>query len=473
MPTLSLEGRVPSVEESIRATARRIGFWAVSLSVLVLVGISWINKSIVGRINLHIFHMEVTANPGWWVYTILRTIATGLVVWTIYRFPEHKEAKAAPKSKEGKLFDPLMGLRAMACMMVLLGHFFFIFFPFSTTRAPALLQMSLVGSPWAAVWLFFTLSGYLMGKGFMRGRYTLDEAGCRLFFRNRMLRIGPVYYASIFFLSIYRYPEVLQWKHGWILLEMAVFDYRICPINPNGILWSISTEMQFYLLAPLMILFLLYAKGKTGRGFFLVPIFFLCANTALRMWVKQHLGWEQMFTYGYAPLVPNLAIFLAGMSINLLPKVKISHRWLGPAIFAGSVGFYLSMSCLVFYKDYFHMDYADLQARVPILCVLMAAALIYLAELRGRIVIRKGLVGWFLIALQGMGTLTYCLYVFHPEIFFINSGLPTITPLKVGLPHFPLTMLETFLVASFFYFAVEKPFDLKKRVGGTALTDAP
>jgi peptidoglycan/LPS O-acetylase OafA/YrhL len=234
--------------------------------------------------------------------------------------------------------------------------------------------------------------------------------------------------------------------------------------------------MQFYLLAPLMVLFLLYAKNKTGRGFFLVPIFFLCVNTALRMWVKQHLGWEQMFTYGYAPLVPNLAIFLAGMSINLLPKVKVAsnvHRRLGPVVFAGSVGFYLLMSCLVFYKDYFHMDYADLQARVPILCVLMAAALIYLAELRGRIAIRKGFVGWLLIALQGMGTLTYCLYVFHPEIFLINSGLPTITPLNVSLPHFPLTMLETFLVASFFYFAVEKPFDLKKRVSGTSLIDAP
>jgi peptidoglycan/LPS O-acetylase OafA/YrhL len=363
----------PSVEGSVQAVERGRGFWVVSFSVLALVGVSWVNNSIVGRINVHLFHAERVANSGWWLYTALRMVATLLIIWEIFRFPEHKEAKAVPKSQSGKFFDPLMGLRAMACAMVLLGHYFFIGFPF---KGHDLLQMLLIGSPWAGVWLFFTLSGYLMGKGFIHGRYTLDEAGCRLFFRNRILRIGPVYYVSIVLLSIYRYPEVLQWKHAWILLEMAVFDYRVLPINPNAILWSVSTEMQFYLLAPLMVLFLLYAKSKTGRGFFLVPIFFLCAGTVLRMWVKKHLGFEQMFTYGYAPLLPNLAIFLAGMSVNLLPKVNISRKWLGTAIFAGSIGFYLLMSSMAFYRNYFHMDYTDMQARVPLLCAIVAGALI-------------------------------------------------------------------------------------------------
>jgi peptidoglycan/LPS O-acetylase OafA/YrhL len=258
---------------------------------------------------------------------------------------------------------------------------------------------------------------------------------------------------------------------------MATFDYRVFPINPNGILWSVSTEMQFYLLAPLMVLFLLYMKSKTGRWFILVPIFFLCATTALRMWVKKHLGYEQMFTYGYAPLVPNLGIFLAGMSINLLPKIKVfaaGRRLLGPAIFAASIGFYLLMACIVFYKDRFHMDYADLQARVPILSVILAMGLIYLAELCGRLEIRKGIVGLFLVTLQSIGTITYCLYAFHPEVFLINSDrFPGTYPLRFSLSHFPMVMLETVLVVSFFYFAVEKPFDRKKHVIGTALVDAP
>jgi hypothetical protein len=134
------------------------------------------SNSIVGRINLHIFHAEVMANAGWWLYTVIRAFATVLIVWAIYRFPKQDGIQGEPKRSSDNLFDPLMGLRAMACLIVLMGHFFFIFFPFTSSEASTLSQMSLVGSPWAGVWLFFALSGYLMGKGFVRGRYRLDEA---------------------------------------------------------------------------------------------------------------------------------------------------------------------------------------------------------------------------------------------------------------------------------------------------------
>jgi hypothetical protein len=43
----------------------------------------------------------------------------------------------------------------------------------------------------------------------------------------------------------------------------------------------------------------------------------------------------------------------------------------------------------------------------------------------------------------------------------------------VTLAHLPLVVAETFAVACFAYFVVEKPFDSKKKVSGTALVDAP
>ena len=49
--------------------------------------------------------------------------------------------------------------------------------------------------------------------------------------------------------------------------------------------------------------------------------------------------------------------------------------------------------------------------------------------------------------------------------------LPHVHSLGVSLAHFPMVMLELVGVASFFYYAVEKPFDLKKRVSGSALED--
>jgi peptidoglycan/LPS O-acetylase OafA/YrhL len=82
--------------------------------------------------------------------------------------------------------------------------------------------------------------------------------------------------------------------------------------------------------------------------------------------------------------------------------------------------------------------------------------------------------GRFLLGLQTVGTLTYCLYVFHPEVFAVNAALlPKVHSLGVSLTHFPMAILELVAVASFFYLAVEKPFDMKKKVSGTALEDAP
>ena len=99
---------------------------------------------------------------------------------------------------------------------------------------------------------------------------------------------------------------------------------------------------------------------------------------------------------------------------------------------------------------------------------------IYFAEWFGKIPIRKGFVGKSLLLIQGVGTLTYCLYVFHPEVFIRNAALlPSLHGLRLSLLYFPSVMLQLFVVAAFFYLAVEKPFDLKKKVSGTALVDAP
>jgi peptidoglycan/LPS O-acetylase OafA/YrhL len=112
-----------------------------------------------------------------------------------------------------------------------------------------------------------------------------------------------------------------------MLAEMFLFDYRgDLPINPIGALWSVSTEMQFYLLAPMLILILIYLHERTGRAFVLMRILFLCAGTVLRMWIKVHIP-SRMYSYGYAPLIPNLDIFLRGCrSICYRGLVSVSSR---------------------------------------------------------------------------------------------------------------------------------------------------
>ncbi len=370
-----------------------------------------------------------------------------------------------------------MGLRALAFVMVFMGHFFRVVFPFTPVGIHRYFLMLLLSSPWAGVWLFFTLSGFLMGKGFASGRYSLDEKGVRLFFRNRCLRILPIYYAGLFIVSVYRYPEIFFPRNWWMAIEMVIFDYRAdIPLNPIGALWSVSTEVQFYLLVPFLTFVLMQIKRVSGKLFIVIPVLLIIIETMARVWIVQH---RPAYTYVYSPLLTNLDLFVAGMSINYLPRLPSLStsvkKSLGPLLIVGLVFIYCSICYATYYSErFFGPSLASYWAKAPALSVVLASMFIYLAELRGKILIPSGILGAGLLFVQAIGTLTYCLYVFHPEVLIINGAfLPVVHSLGGSMKFLPVVVAELAGVALFFYFAVEKPLSSRKMVSDTALTDAP
>jgi hypothetical protein len=180
-----------SIEAALSAK-RDKGFWIAGCTALLLSCVSYVNRPLVLFFNQHLFRAE-TPNWGWCLYVALRLPIAAFFVWTVLRFPvlAVQATQGSKPVRTERFFDPLMGLRALACFMVLMGHFFMVTFPFAGD-VHRIVRIVLEAPPWCGVWIFFTLSGYLMGKGFAKGRYTLDETGTRLFLRNRLLRIGPI-----------------------------------------------------------------------------------------------------------------------------------------------------------------------------------------------------------------------------------------------------------------------------------------
>lgn len=366
-------------------------------------------------------------------------------------------------------------------MLVLLGHYFLVIFPFANNGVSAPVRALLRSSPWAGVWVFFALSGYLMGKGFAKGRYSLDESGAFLFYRNRLLRIMPIYVVSIVLVSMYRYPAVLQPHKLWMLIEMMIFDYRgDLPVNPVGALWSVSTEVQFYLLVPALMVGLLWLRSRMRRGFVVVPLLLMVLGTAARLWFvlrSPHRSYSLSYSFIYAPLLSNLDIFVAGLSVNLISRTKVvssaARLSIGTSLWIGAAAFYAAI-CGLTYFLLLHRTLEHVWAVGPICCTVFAVLFIHMAERLGRIRMDGRVAGKVFLAIQTVGTLTYCLYVFHPEIYINNASLlPPDHSLRVSLVHFPYVLLQVFAVATFFYLSVEKPFDAHKRVSGTALLDAP
>lgn len=188
-----------------------------------------------------------------------------------------------------------------------------------------------------AVWIFFVISGYLMGKAFYTERYSCDSAGIGSFWRNRILRVAPLYYFATLILTIFVYPSLLKIENWGFLLRVLIFSYDHGPEstsaiqNPwgNGAFWSLSTEMQFYILVPFLFSFC-FTKINSYKRLYSISIFVFLMMLLLRLgvWVifRNQITESQNFqfyiNYSYAPMFMNLDLFMAGFLLNAWFKLR-------------------------------------------------------------------------------------------------------------------------------------------------------
>lgn len=144
----------------------------------------------------------------------------------------------------------LDGLRGIAILLVFCWHF---------------LPHPLYFPGWAGVDLFFVLSGYLI-----TGRLLATKGQPNYlahFYRNRVLRIFPLYYVVVtgflllvyFFVSAKNLPffdgYLLHWKSFFIFTQNWTFILYPAPSDTSlGPLWSVAVEMQLYMIWPFVIL---------------------------------------------------------------------------------------------------------------------------------------------------------------------------------------------------------------------------
>jgi peptidoglycan/LPS O-acetylase OafA/YrhL len=154
----------------------------------------------------------------------------------------------------GDYMPQLDGLRALAASAVLVEHF-----------APAGPRLPFSAAK-AGVWLFFVLSGYLVTGILDRARDAAGPSPERLrrvwvsFFMRRMLRIWPLYYATVVGVALLGLPDARRFfpwaaahlANAGIFYDLAAHG-RLNLALPH--FWSLGVEEQFYLAWPLVVLF--------------------------------------------------------------------------------------------------------------------------------------------------------------------------------------------------------------------------
>lgn len=185
--------------------------------------------------------------------------------------PVRKDDQASTVREPRQIFfDSLEGLRGLAALWVMTYHVWLvvglgqkriggidIFQPFS---------MGGVG-----VDAFFVLSGFLLAIPWLRHFFQDIPVSAKKYARRRLFRIAPAYYASVLILAIWTPPAAPGFGEPQatplVLLAHAVFAPFLANAPAlDGVYWSLSTEVQFYVSLPFLIYFMSIVRWWVGLG---------------------------------------------------------------------------------------------------------------------------------------------------------------------------------------------------------------
>ena len=175
--------------------------------------------------------------------------------------------------------------------------------------------------------IFFFVSGYLIYQSYAN---ITTPHRLRIFTTNRILRLFPALYVCIVLSLLLTYYSgyfstvqitAKQWL-TWLLAQFTFVQF----FNPdfmrgygtgklNASLWTITVELQFYLLTPL-IFFLYKSYRKISIGLFVAFVAFNTANSFLN---PRTSTLEKLFNVSFAPWI---AMFALGAYVSTNKKLQ-------------------------------------------------------------------------------------------------------------------------------------------------------
>lgn len=220
------------------------------------------------------------------------------------------------KSSEGLHFVGLDHVRALAVFLVFTYHFLMATHGGVHSGALSFPVDALLTEGHTGVALFMTLSGYL----FMR--LTRDrQIDYPSFLYNRALRLAPL-------LVIVLLIQLVVFRGSRSLLDglSDLVSGLVFPVWPNGG-WSVTTELHFYLLFPVM---LLLAK-RDDRFLLVVPLLAVAFRTVIYF----AYGGQQVQDLAYWTIVGRIDQFALGMIAATCADLMAGKTKIAVAIIVG------------------------------------------------------------------------------------------------------------------------------------------
>lgn len=317
-----------------------------------------------------------------------------------------------------KKFAGLDHLRALAISMVLLFHY-------RNFNHPVWLD-NIVSFGWTGVDLFFILSGFLISNQLFSEIQQNSDFSVKRFYVKRAFRILPPYF---FILLIYIFiPGFHEREQLPPLWKMFTFTQNLgLNITVTGTFshsWSLCVEEQFYLLFPLLLLFLLKIKSFRRAGWLIPFIFILTMLLRLFLWhffLKPITDQDDFNRYWYQwiyyPTDTRLDGLITGVGIASIYRFRqnwlpLTNRYANALLIAGIIFVLLTIR---FSTDPHHAFATVIGFS---LVALVFGLFVFSAVLPNSILFRfkSGFT-------KNLATLSYSLYLCHKGLIHLTQGV--------------------------------------------------
>lgn len=316
-------------------------------------------------------------------------------------------------------------LRGIACVLVALMH---ITITFSQTfHSYFLWNFFKFGG--GGVDIFFVLSGFIITYS---NRQHIGKPGNIFkFVKKRLIRIFPIYWIIIsFFLAIQLTLPVFYATHFQMNFANIFSTYFLLPNHNmlNGVSWSLTNELFFYLL---FLLALLIPNKNVILGLLAVYLIFLTLLPAFSFnSLNNHNSFIQLL------LFPMNIEFLLGILVVFFVD-KFPNKWIFPFLIAGLVCFIVSAAYYTELSQAFSGYSRVIMFGFP-------SSLIILALVKYELVTHIKVNNLFL----QLGDASYSIYLFHLPI--VVAFFKIITRMPVA-NHLVLVSLSFGLLAAVCY----------------------
>ena len=331
------------------------------------------------------------------------------------------------------------GLRTVAVVAVIFYHAMF------AVNGVPLFEGGFIG-----VDIFFVISGYLITSIILR-ELASESFRFVAFYERRARRILPTLFLVMAVTTCFAWKEMLPsslmdysgsllsalgfGSNIWFWLEDS-YTADISMLKPMLHTWSLSVEEQFYVLFPILLIFL-WRFAKNYLFVFFIITFFL--SLALADYGSRHFADANFY------LLPTRVWEL--MAGALLARIEQSHGRVSLPIFnriMPSVGMALIVGSIIVFDDsFYHPSYLTLTPIIgTVLIVWFAGKDEYITKLLSTKLF------------VSIGLISYSLYLWHMPVFAINR----IKDIERGNADMLKYIAVSVLLAAFTYWVVEKPF---------------